>query len=164
VAVICTGDEHVALEHGIGVKHLRKIRHQFTDRGVRLAAHAGKPIEVHGRTYSCSYSPTAGKLNKYTPYIRYIRRTLGASAAVGDSHRSFTVLPLVFGVRGMIPTSTVQALGHLLQPQAQDTPRLSAPCRRLLLSIVHIIFRYIIIIWRAWLAQSAAAPNAAAPG
>jgi hypothetical protein len=164
VDVICTGDEHVALEHDIGLKHLRKIRRQFTDRGVRLPAHASKPIQVNGHAYNCSYSPTAGKLNKYAPYISYIRRTLGPSAAVGDSHRSFTVLPLVFGVRGMIPTATVQTLGHLMQPRTQDTPRLSAPCRRLLLSIVHIIFRYIIIIWRAWLAQSAVAPNTGAPG
>jgi hypothetical protein len=57
----------------------------------------------------------------------------------------------------------VHGLGQLLQPRAVDTPKMTLPCRRLLQSAVHILFRYILIIWRVWQAQcnhaAAAAPR-----
>ena len=172
--VVCSGDEHVTLEQEIGDTALRRHSDQFNDYGVlitsdkllhvdsvgddsdddddsnELHTRARRRLHCKARTWRCAYSPSASKLNKYKPYATYIERTLGFA--------SCTVQPLVFGVRGFVPMSTYNALASVIRPRP---PTKESATKQLLTSIMHVIFRCILVSFRAWKSAEGASQSAA---
>ena len=138
IDVACTADEHALAEQDIGLDILRRMKKRFDISGVNL-----KPQEAFetptGRKL-CRYSPTVSKISKYNAYVKYAL-TLG--------YASCEVFPLVFGVRGFIPSSTLHFSTKLLGPI--QTAK-AASTKQLLQHIMHILLRAIIVIFKAWTA------------
>lgn len=138
----------------IGASNLSEQRQLFAFSG--LHKHQMAEVKIRAPqggsnatcTKLCKYSPTAAKLNKYSPYKQRLPLEQGFT--------SCEILPLVFGVRGFVPTATFNHLTKLCGPKV--TAKLSIP-KQLLCRIMHIIFRSIVEIYKAWASLVPAAAN-----
>ncbi len=90
-------------------------------------------------TVTCRYIPQyVSKLEKYRPVANCFQNHLELNCC--------TVLPLVFGVRGFIPASTMTHFQRMLSPRA-ELPT-AALTRTLVRRCMHVIFQNIIKTYR----------------
>ena len=148
VDVVCTADEYALGEQDIGYATLRKSAtlRQFDEMGWNCVDREHGTISVTREGSSaptnvhCRYSPYISKLKKYRPMALFLREQLHLS--------SCSVLPLVFGVRGFVPSATITNLRTLLSPRADLAT--GGLVRTLMHRLMHIIFSTIIKIYRSW--------------